>query len=211
MMAYLEEDLNMHAHKIVRLMQKKILQSKYFGINAHKCPLDFWMYQEIIYDTKPDIIIEIGTGKGGATLALAHLLENIGKGMIISIDIDQSQVAKQVRDHYKIVLLEDDATQSVGRVKSIIRKEESVMIIEDSSHTYDNTLQVLRLYSPLVTPGNYFIVEDSNCHHGLNHGPEPGPYEAIEAFMEDNEEFEIDRSKEAFFITWNPKGYLKRK
>lgn len=59
-------------------------------------------------------------------------------------------------------------------------------------------------------PGGYFIVEDSILHHGLDVGPAPGPFEAIEAFVEENQNFEIDRSKESFFITWNPKGFLKR-
>lgn len=85
------------------------------------------------------------------------------------------------------------------------------MIIEDSAHTYDNTLRVLRTYSPLIRPGNYFIVEDSICHHGLDVGPSPGPYEAIEDFLAEDSTFEIDSSRESFVITWNPKGYLKKK
>ena len=59
-------------------------------------------------------------------------------------------------------------------------------MIEDSSHTYDNTLAVLRTYSGLTQVGDYFIVEDSICHHGLEVGPSPGPYEAIEAFVAEN-------------------------
>lgn len=88
---------------------------------------------------------------------------------------------------------------------------ERVLVIEDSSHTYDNTLAVLRTYSGLTLPGDLFIVEDSICHHGLDVGPNPGPYEAIEAFVQENPAFEVDRSQEALFITWNPKGYLRRK
>ena len=84
------------------------------------------------------------------------------------------------------------------------------MIIEDSSHTYENTLNVLKTYNPLVTPKSYFIVEDSICHHGLDDGPNPGPYEAVETFMNESCNFEIDRTKESFFITWNPKGFLKK-
>ena len=86
-----------------------------------------------------------------------------------------------------------------------------VLVIEDSSHTYENTLNMLRLYSKFIKLGDYFIVEDSICHHGLSVGPNPGPYEAIETFIRECEGFEIDRDKESFLITWNPKGYLKRK
>ena len=59
--------------------------------------------------------------------------------------------------------------------------------------------------------GGYFIVEDGICHHGLEMGPKPGPLEAVEAFVNENEGFEIDRSRESFFITWNLKGFLKRR
>ena len=67
----------------------------------------------------------------------------------------------------------------------MISLEERVLIIEDSSHTYENTLNVLRLYSDFIKPGDYFIVEDSICHHGLSIGPIPGPYEAVEDFIKE--------------------------
>ena len=94
--------------------------------------------------------------------------------------------------------------------KKMIKPKDIVLIIEDSSHEYDNTLQILRKYSDLITKGSYFIIEDGICHHGLDVGPDPGPYEAIETFMSETNSFEIDRSKESFLITWNPKGFLKR-
>jgi cephalosporin hydroxylase len=93
----------------------------------------------------------------------------------------------------------------------MIPAEARELVIEDSSHTYENTLNVLRLYSEFIKPGDYFIVEDSICHHGLLVGPNPGPYEAIESFIEEGADFVIDREQESFLITWNPKGYLKRR
>ena len=84
------------------------------------------------------------------------------------------------------------------------------MVVEDSAHTYENTLKVLEGYSRLIGIGNYFIVEDGICHHGLDVGPNPGPYEAVETFVAGSSGFVIDRSREAYCITWNPKGYLKR-
>lgn len=84
------------------------------------------------------------------------------------------------------------------------------MVIEDSAHTYDNTLNVLRTYSPIVSPSCYFVVEDTICHHGVNAGPQPGPYEAVQTFLRDTPPFRVDRTKEAFGITWNPGGYLLR-
>ena len=69
------------------------------------------------------------------------------------------------------------------KVKGMIGPNDNVLIIEDSSHTYENTLNVLQSNSSLVKPGGYFIVEDSICHHGLEVGPKPGPYEAIQEFL----------------------------
>jgi cephalosporin hydroxylase len=95
-------------------------------------------------------------------------------------------------------------------VKKLTADARNVLIIEDSSHEYENTLNVLNTYAPLIPLGGYFIVEDGICYHGLDIGPKPGPYEAIETFVSKNKNFEIDIAKESFILTWNPKGFLKR-
>ena len=71
-------------------------------------------------------------------------------------------------------------------------------------------LKVLETYAPLIKPGGYIILEDCVCHHGRNGGPFPGRYQALERFISDNLFFVVDRSRQAFPITWNPKGYLRR-
>lgn len=208
---YMEESLEISLGKILPIIQEGIMnRTTYFGVRALKSPMDAWVYQELIFETRPDVIVEIGNRSGGSTLFLAHLCDIIGKGRIIGLDLSHSAVPDLVKIHSKITLIEGDACQCFEHVKKLISKEERVLVIEDSSHTYDNTLNVLRLYSKLIKPGDYFIVEDSICHHGLTVGPKPGPYEAIEAFVIENSDFEIDRNREHFFLTWNPKGYLKR-
>ena len=175
--------------------------------------MDFWIYMEIMYEIKPDVVIEIGTLKGGHTLALAHILDNIGKGRVIGLDINHDEVPLTVKKHPRIQLITGDACQSFSKVKSLIKQGEIVLIIEDSSHTYENTLNVLRTYNSLVSKGSYFIVEDSIIHHGLDFPGKflsGGPYEAIEVFTKENNNFVIDRAKERFVITWNPKGYLRK-
>ena len=117
---------------------------------------------------------------------------------------------EHVKAHPRITFLEGDACHNFEQVERLIAKDETVLVIEDSSHTFDNTLGVLRLYSKLIKVGHYFIVEDGICHHGLEIGPDPGPYEAVEAFIRESGDFEIDRSRERFLLTWNPQGYLRR-
>lgn len=208
----MENCLDMRLSKVLELMQHRILQeSTYFGVKTLKSPTDFWVYQEIIYEYRPDVILEIGNYGGGSALALAHILDIMGHGRIIGLDISHESIPESVKQHPRITFIEGDACESVNYVSSLIRKGEKVLIIEDSAHTYENTLNVLRTYSSMVGSGGYFIVEDSICHHGLDAGPRPGPYEAIETFMEGNSDYEIDRARESFLITWNPKGYLRRK
>ena len=207
----MEESLAMPLAHVLELMQGRIMNhTTYFGVRAYKCPIDHWIYQEIIVETKPDVILEIGNAHGGGLLALAHLCDLLGASRVIGVDLSHALVPEQVRSHPRITLVEGDACQSFRGVQGMIAADERVLVIEDSSHTYENTLNVLRTYSTLVKPGDYFIVEDSNCHHGLVVGPKPGPYEAIETFLGENPDFVSDRSRESFLITWNPKGYLKR-
>lgn len=211
-MPYMEDRLDMPVRDVLPIMQERIMtQTTYFGIQTLKSPLDFWVYQETIFALKPDFIVEIGNFCGGSALALAHICDSIGKGQVIGLDLRHELISPIVRSHPRTTFIEGDACQSFTAVRNLIPFEASVLIIEDSAHTFDNTLNVLHTFSPLVQPGSYFIVEDSICHHGLEVGPNPGPYEAIEAFLAENQDFELDRSKESFFITWNPKGYLKRK
>jgi cephalosporin hydroxylase len=210
-MKYIENQSSEVMKDLLETIQARIMTTtSYFGIKTLKNPCDFWVYQEIIYDLKPDYIIEIGNFRGGSALALAHLCDNIGKGRVIGVDIDQSEITDAVRAHPRLIFVEGDACDSFEKVKAIIGKFSNVLIIEDSSHTYENTLNVLRTYNSLISRDGYFIVEDSICYHGLDTGPNPGPYEAIEAFASENTDFSIDRTKESFLITWNPKGYLRR-
>ena len=208
---FLEENLEMTVHDLIQLMQARIVdRTTYFGIQTLKNPLDFWIYQELISSVQPDVIVEIGNFRGGSLLALAHLCDARQKGRIIGVDVDQKEIAGAVRAHPRISLIEGDAVEKISDVRRAIEKSKSVMVIEDSSHTYENTLAVMRAYAELVSHESYLIVEDGNCHHGLDVGPSPGPYEAVTEFMRDNSQFVIDRKCESFFLTWNPRGYLRR-
>lgn len=208
----LESSLQMPLGDVLGLMQQRIVDGRttYFGVPTLKNPLDFWIYQELISRRVPDVIVEIGNMHGGSALALAHQLDLHGKGRVIAIDVNHRHLFDLPKSHPRIEFLEGDAVAMLPEVMRRIPTGADVMIIEDSSHTYDNTLAVLRAYAPLVRPGQYFVVEDSICHHGLDVGPSPGPYEAIEAFMAETDQFEVDRSIESFLITWNPKGFLRR-
>jgi cephalosporin hydroxylase len=207
----MEDHLDLTLANVLPRMQRRILEeTTYFGIATLKNPLDFWVYQELITSERPDVIVEIGTAAGGSALALAHLCDQLDHGRVISIDVSQAGVAEATRRHARICLVEGDAVARFDEVAAQIDPDESVLVIEDSSQTCENTLAVLRSYSGLVRPGVWLIVEDGICHHGLTVGPGHGPHEAVDAFLGENPQFVADRSRESFFITWNPKGFLRR-
>lgn len=207
----METQLNLPLKAVLAHVQARIMsRSTYFGIQTFKSPTDFWVYQELLCEQKPDFIVEIGNWSGGSALALAHLCDALGHGQIIAIDINHKQIDPLARAHPRITWIESDATACYAAVRAQIPATAKVLVIEDSAHTYDNTLSVLRTYSALIKPGEYLVVEDSICWHGLDVGPNPGPYEAIETFLAENNQFESDRDRESFLITWNPKGYLRR-
>lgn len=212
MKKFMEENLDMTVAELLPIMQDQIIiNNKYLGIKTLKQPNDAWIYQEIIFETQPDVIIEIGNAFGGMALCLAHLCDNLNHGRIIGLDISHENISTKAKEHPRITFIEGDACLNFEKVKNLISENEKVFIIEDSDHTFQNTLQILRTYQALIRPGDYFVIEDGICGHGLNIGPNPGPYEAIEKFLSENHDFESDRYREKFVVTWNPKGFLRRK
>lgn len=194
--------------------QKTIVFKKcsWMGIRAMKNPMDAWIYQEIIYEVKPGVIIEIGSKEGGSTLYLANLLDLLGKGTVISIDIDHSDFRPK---HPRIQLLTGDSSSStiVGKTFQKCRGEK-VMIIHDGGHSKTQVLQDLRLYNSLVSIGSYFIVEDGIIDlftpgDGVGDSTD-GPLAAIEEFLATNPQFIIDEERERYLLTYNPMGFLKR-
>lgn len=202
---------NPERKRILEEIQERLMtKSTYWGIPTLKNPMDFWVYQELIYRCMPDYLIEIGNFNGGSTLAFAHIFDLLGRGQVIAVDIDHSKLYDAALDHSRIIFIEGCAVKLYDEVAGMLEEGSSVMVIEDSSHEFDLTLSIMNLYSKLVTVGNYLIVEDGICHHGLDVGPKPGPFEAIQAFLDKDKSFEVDRSCENFGITWNPSGFLKK-
>ena len=178
------------------------------NVRVLKCPFDLWVYQEIVCELKPNMIIESGTYQGGSALFLATVCASLNKGRVITID---NTIYSNRPQHERIEYLLGSSTslEVVETIRSRIRKDDRVMVILDADHHKEHVLNELRLYSEFVTIGSYMIVEDSNINgHPVLPGYGPGPMEAIDGFLVENDCFSIDRSREKFYLTFNPKGYL---
>ncbi len=142
---------------------------------------------------------------------MSGICELLGQGRVISIDIaDQRGGLGHPRIEFLISSSVDPAT--VDAVKSRLRTGERVMVVLDSDHHREHVLREMELYGPLVTPGQYLIVEDTNINgNPVAHYYGPGPKEALEEFLPKHPDFTVDRSREKFFLTFNPGGFLLKR
>lgn len=183
----------------------------YKGVPAIKCPFDYLLYQMIIWKVKPDLIIEIGTNKGGSALYLADLLELNQKGEIHTIDLPDNKENSLLHNHPRIRLFKNGYK---NYDLDPLANFSTILVIEDGSHLYEDTLDTLKIFSPFVSKNSYFIVEDGIITElGLKKEYNGGPQRAIAEFLKTNTHFEIDKKWCDFFghsSTFNVNGYLKR-
>jgi cephalosporin hydroxylase len=182
----------------------------WMGVPAWKCPFDLWIYQEMIFEKRPDVIIETGTAFGGSALFMACVCDLVGNGKVLTIDIED----RQARPHHeRIEYLHGSSTaeEVTEQVRRKVADGSEALVILDSDHSRDHVLDELRIYSRFVREGGYLIVEDTNVNgHPVLPDYGPGPMEAIENFLTESGDFAVDGAKEKFYMTYNPKGYLKR-
>jgi cephalosporin hydroxylase len=181
----------------------------WLGTQALKNPLDLWVYQEIMFETRPELVVETGTYRGGSAFFLASICDLLGEGEVVSVDIEP------VRDDYpvhdRITYLGGRSSTDPDVVAEVRTRAEGkrTLVILDSDHSQAHVEAELAEYASVVPVGSYVIVEDSNIGQ-IRKDLLPGPLEAIEAFLAGTDEFEIDRAREKFLITFNPSGYLRR-
>jgi cephalosporin hydroxylase len=182
----------------------------WLGRPALKCPLDLWIYQEMIQEIRPDVIVETGTFLGGTALFLASICDLVGHGRVITIDI---QPQADLPPHDRISYLQGSSTSGevLDEVRRAVGEDGRVMAILDSDHHAEHVLAELRAYAPLVSTGSYLVVEDTNINgNPVLPGWGPGPNEAVQQFLAETDAYEVDSSKEKFFMTFNPGGFLRR-
>lgn len=182
----------------------------YRGIKAQRSPFDYVIYQMIISEVQPDLIIEIGTNFGGGAYYMADMLNNLDKGIVHSIDITD-KCEDVVKQHPRIKLFHEGfENYNTGYAKSVGK----VLVIEDASHMYEDSLAAINKFCGLVSKDSYLIVEDGIVDQlGVSAQFHGGPCKAIREFLPAHPEFTVDRKWCDLFgknATNNVNGYLKR-
>jgi cephalosporin hydroxylase len=186
-------------------------------------PQDIVAMQELIFRVKPDCIVECGVAHGGSLVLYASLLELLGAGKVIGVDIEIRAHNRQAIEAHpmarRIQLIEGSSIDPaiVAQVHAAAAGAQRVLVVLDSNHTRDHVLGELRAYAPLVKPGSYVVVFDTVVEHlppeligARPWGPGNSPMNAVHAFLQETQRFEIDRDfDDRYLISVAPSGFLR--
>lgn len=189
-----------------RVPHRTWMKTTWRGVQVGKPPTDIWRYQEIIFKCKPDLIIETGTCFGGSAYWFGDLLQIAdpqGNAKVVTVDIGKAGWATK-QDHPRIEFLLGDSTSSevVAKIRKLASGAKRVMVTLDSLHTKEHVLKELALYAPLVSKGQFLVVEDT-----VTIGQ---PQQALDEWLPKHPEFEVDEESNKFFLSFSTNGFLRR-
>jgi len=198
---------------------------RWMGLPIIQLPQDIIAMQEIIWDVKPDLIIETGVARGGSIVFYASMLELIGKGVVFGIDIDireHNRLAMENHCMYKNVKLigghSSIKREVIQQIEHYIDSNKCgrVLVVLDSLHTHEHVLNELNIYSKFVTKGSYLVVFDTIIedveteYNDRPWGKGNNPKTAINEFLKHNDRFIVNEFiEDMLLITMAPSGYLK--
>lgn len=194
----------------------------WLGVPVIQTPEDLVLMQELIFKVRPDFIIECGIAHGGGLIYYASLLELLNKGEVVGVDIEIREHNRRVIETHplakRIKMIEGDSAseETVKEIKKIIPQGSKVIVCLDSDHTKPHVLKELELYQDFIIPGGYFMVSDTVISELAKAGIDPekylnnSPKEAVEEFLKNNDNFEIDKTFNKLYISDSLNGYLKR-
>ena len=199
---------------------------KWLGRPIIQFPQDIVALQEIIWNIKPDLIIETGIARGGSLIFSASILELLGKGKVLGIDIEiRKENMKKILEHplsKRIKMIEGSSIDenTINQVYKMVKKYKKIMVILDSNHSHNHVLSELKAYSKLVKKGSYLIVFDTVIEDipkkyskkliKGNWSKTDNPKTAVREFLKENKRFKIDKEiEDKLLITVGPEGFLK--
>ena len=194
----------------------------WLGVPIIQLPGDIVMMQELIWKLRPDFIVECGFAHGGSAIFYASILELIGKGEVIGIDVEvRSYNRAAVRSHplsKRVHILEGSSVDRpvADRVESIVRGSRCVLVVLDSNHGSGHVFREMEMYQGLVTESSYLVVMDGAQAHvwdtpgGKEEWRTSNPIQAIDRFLAAHPEFEEDPHYTRVEVTSSPRGFLRR-
>jgi cephalosporin hydroxylase len=202
--------------------QKISYELTWLGIPIIQTPEDMAMMQELIWKVRPDVVIECGVAHGGALVLYASILELLGNGRAIGIDVEIRKYNRLALQSHpmsrRFTLMESSSVEkkTVDQVRRLIRPGDKVLVALDSNHTAAHVAKELELYAPLVTQDSYLVVFDgvmqvlADAPGGSPTWEKDNPWRAVQDFLHKNDEFEIDPYYNRLKVTYCPGGFLKR-
>jgi cephalosporin hydroxylase len=203
---------------------KYVYSFAWMGRPVIQLPEDMIRIQEVIFDIKPDVIVETGVAHGGSLIFYASLCKAMDSGRIIGIDIEiRPHNRTAIEAHplaHMITLVEGSSTdpEIVAHVAGLIKPGEKVLVLLDSNHTKQHVLDELRAYGPMVTPGSYIVATDGIMGQVVG-GPRTQPdWTWNNPTQAESSDFEIHEPDFPFNeglvrerVTYWPRGFLRRK
>src|SRR6266853_1031744 len=202
--------------------QKISNEPTWLGIPIIQTPEDSMMMQELIWKVRPDVVIECGVAHGGAVVLYASILELLGKGHVIGVDVEIRKFNRLALQSHplsrRFSLIEGSSVDAstLSEVRRRIRPDDKVLVTLDSNHAAAHVAQELEMYSPLVTPDSYLVVFDgvmqvlTDAPGGSPAWDMDNPWHAVQAFLGSNDDFQIDPYYNRLKVTYCPGGFLKR-
>jgi cephalosporin hydroxylase len=200
----------MYHHDLI-YKTKNFRSLTWLGVPIWQPPLDLWTIQEAISSVRPALLIETGTDRGGSALFYAGLMDLLGAGEVITVDIVQIHDV----EHPRITFVHGSSTDPkiVDQLRTKVDEVDGpVMVILDGNHDRDHVATELELYAPFVTPGSLLLSQDGVIDQfNIFRDSRPGPLEANRDFLARHPEFEYDRElNEQFRLTHHPLGWMRR-
>ncbi len=195
---------------------------EWLGVPIIQTPEDIMLLQEVIFKVQPDVIIESGIAHGGGMIFEASLLELLGKGKVVGVDIDIREHNRKVVESHplakRIEMIQGSSItpETVAKVKEKIPANATVLVCLDSDHTKPHVLKELELYEQFVAPGSYIVVFDTVSSDLAKLGAakeiyiDNGPMEAVREFLKKTDDFVIDTEFNKLYSSHSQNGYLKR-
>ncbi len=172
-----------------RLYLESKIETSWMGEPTPTPPTDLWSYQEIVHDTRPELVVARATPNAAYLGTLCRLEK---RGEVYSFDGDA------------------DDERDPPTITDLARGKHGVMVVLGSGDHHGHLPSELRRLGPLVTVGNYLIVEDTTAEVGPSKTGSAA-LAAIEAFVREDPSFVVDRTPEKFYLTFNAGGYLRRR